>query len=412
MAAVDTPTVTLPTLDRLGVSAVPKDVDAKKVAALWFDSLVQYIESKNIDGTLSLFHPDAWFRDMLALTWTFRTFQGASKIRKFLEDTLSTQKLSEFKLTDATFQNPYPDLAWILSQFTFETDIGSCTGIFRIIPTADGQWTGFTFYTNLEQLKDYPEKVGPLRNPLPNHGKWLAQREREKEFLDKDPTVLVVGGGQSGLDIGARLKHMDIPTLVVEKNERIGDQWRHRYQALCLHDPVCEYARSTLDAWFLNFSCQGMTICHTSRKCLSFAYAPSLVLMSMRGQVPAHMACLHSRAEACGLARVLRRSARAERLDEVDRSKGGSGCEQRVGRHCRARRRLDASSARQAPRVRARVRGQQPILSKHPWQGRVSGPDLALDSAQYCEGPPGKEGVHRWVRDFRCVSLWSSSEPG
>ncbi|TFK84341.1 FAD/NAD(P)-binding domain-containing protein [Polyporus arcularius HHB13444] len=238
MAAVDTPTVNLPTLDRLGVSAVPKDVDAKKVASLWFDSLVKNIEDKNIDGILSLFHPDAWFRDMLALTWAFRTFQGASKIRKFLEDTLSAHTLSAFKFTDATFESPYPDLAWILGRFTFETEIGACSGIFRLIPTADGQWTGFTFYTNLEELKDFPEKIGSLRNHLPNHGKWLAQREREKEFVDGDPTVLIVGGGQSGLDVAARLKHLDVPTLVVEKNERIGDQWRHRYQALCLHDPV------------------------------------------------------------------------------------------------------------------------------------------------------------------------------
>ena len=239
MAAAEPPVV-LPTLDRLGVASVPADVDAQKVASLWFDSLSKYLEAGDIDGVLSLFSPDAWFRDMLALTWAFRTFHGTAKIRKFLEDKLAASKLTAFKLTDVKFENPYPDLAWILGQFTFETATGVASGVFRLVPTADGQWTGFTLYTNLEELKGFPEKVGPLRNHLPNHGKWLAQREREKEFVDADPKVLIVGGGQSGLDVAARLKFLDIPALVVEKNERIGDQWRNRYQALCLHDPVCE----------------------------------------------------------------------------------------------------------------------------------------------------------------------------
>ncbi|TBU34305.1 FAD/NAD(P)-binding domain-containing protein [Dichomitus squalens] len=228
----------LPTLDRLGVSAIPADVDVRNVAQLWLDSFAKYTESGDIDGVLSLFSSDAWWRDMLALTWAFRTFHTAPKIRKFLEDRLSVNAPTNFKLTDAKFQNLYPDLAWILGQFTFQTKVGQCSGIFRLIPTSEGGWIGFTFYTNLEDLKDFPEKIGALRNPLPNHGKWLAQREREREFVDSNPTVLIIGSGQSGLDLAARLKVLDIPTLVVEKNKRVGDQWRYRYQALCLHDPV------------------------------------------------------------------------------------------------------------------------------------------------------------------------------
>ncbi|KAI0668759.1 FAD/NAD-P-binding domain-containing protein [Trametes maxima] len=238
MAAVSEPPVVLPTLERLGVNAVPTDVDAVKVAKLWLDSFAQHVASNNIDGILSLIVSDGWWRDMLALTWDFRTFHGHAKIRKLLQDRLADAKLSAFTLIDAKLETPYPDLAWILAEYKFETDIGLGSGYFRLIPTADGQWTGFTFYTNLEDIKGHEEKVGPRRNFLPNHGKWLDQRERERQFVDGDPTVLVIGGGQSGLDVAARLKLLDIPTLIVEKNKRIGDQWRYRYQALCLHDPV------------------------------------------------------------------------------------------------------------------------------------------------------------------------------
>lgn len=243
-AATHTLPVTLPTLDRLGVKAVPTDVDAEKVAGLWLEQLAQHITNDNIDGALSLFAPDAWWRDMLALTWEFRTFHGAAKIRKLLQDRLAPSQLSNFKLASAQLEAPYPDLAWILGEFTFESAVGACSGIFRLVPTADGRWLGFTFYTNLEDLKGFEERVGPRRNFLPNHGKWLDERTHERAFEDSDPTVLIVGGGQSGLDVAVRMKLMGIPALVIEKNERIGDQWRYRYQALCLHDPVCESAFS------------------------------------------------------------------------------------------------------------------------------------------------------------------------
>ncbi|KDR66366.1 hypothetical protein GALMADRAFT_162115 [Galerina marginata CBS 339.88] len=75
-----------------------------------------------------------------------------------------------------------------------------------------------------------PKKFGALRNRQPNHGKWESVREREREFLDPatGSRVLVIGGGQSGLEVAARLQFMDIPTLVetLERNERIRDNWR------------------------------------------------------------------------------------------------------------------------------------------------------------------------------------------
>jgi putative flavoprotein involved in K+ transport len=50
--------------------------------------------------------------------------------------------------------------------------------------------------------------------------------------------VVIIGGGQGGIALGARLKRLNVPTIIVEKNERPGDSWRKRYKSLCLHDPV------------------------------------------------------------------------------------------------------------------------------------------------------------------------------
>ena len=50
--------------------------------------------------------------------------------------------------------------------------------------------------------------------------------------------MLVVGGGQAGLAIAARLAQLQVDTLIVDRERRIGDNWRNRYHALVLHNQV------------------------------------------------------------------------------------------------------------------------------------------------------------------------------
>ncbi|KAJ7781013.1 hypothetical protein B0H16DRAFT_1299386 [Mycena metata] len=232
------PAHTLPTLDRLGAT-VPDDLDAKKTATDWFKAFSTAAESGDAEGVAALFAEGSLWRDILALTWDFRTFQGPA-LPKFLADRLAGAQMSAFKLRDEYLglMRPYPDLAWIGAMFDFETKTGLCSGVFRLIPQKGGEWKAHCMFTNLEDLKGFPEKIGSLRDWAPNHGKWEEARRRSSAFEDGDPTVLIVGGGQSGLELAARLRCLDVPTLVVEKNARVGDNWRDRYEALCLHDPV------------------------------------------------------------------------------------------------------------------------------------------------------------------------------
>jgi putative flavoprotein involved in K+ transport len=50
--------------------------------------------------------------------------------------------------------------------------------------------------------------------------------------------VVIVGGGQGGIALGARLRRLGVPTIIIDKNPKPGDSWRRRYKSLCLHDPV------------------------------------------------------------------------------------------------------------------------------------------------------------------------------
>lgn len=241
--------LTLPTLQKLD-GTVPDNVDAESIAVAWFSQFSQGLETADITAVLSLLLDDAFWRDMLALTWEFRTFIGIGRISQFLTDIVksphslgSTFAISKLSLDkgNIALQAPYPDLVWIQGIFSFETPVGLGSGVFRLVPTSSGVWKAHVVYTNLEEIKGYPEKIGELRDMNAVHGdEWQQERQREINFIDFEPAVVVIGGGQAGLEIAARLKYLDIPSLVIERHPRIGDSWRKRYDALSLHDPVCE----------------------------------------------------------------------------------------------------------------------------------------------------------------------------
>ncbi|TFK35616.1 hypothetical protein BDQ12DRAFT_714647 [Crucibulum laeve] len=255
----------LPTLSKLGLSEAPKDIDALKIAADWLSSFEAQASSANVDGVLDLLLPGTYssssnendpsaisfyWRDLLALTWDFRTFEGSSAVKQFLTDRLAQVKISNVRLQIGDgkeivgFQQPFPDVAWIQAMFKFETAVGFASGIVRLVPFTltnnpnTIKWKAHSLLTNLEDLRGFPEKKGPYRNQEPNHGKWAEQRQQEAGFANEEPVALIVGGGQSGLEVAARLKALGVSSLIIEKNPKIGDNWRNRYDALCLHDPV------------------------------------------------------------------------------------------------------------------------------------------------------------------------------
>ncbi|KAI6131184.1 FAD/NAD(P)-binding domain-containing protein [Pisolithus croceorrhizus] len=237
--AIQTPATFLPTLQRLG-STVDPTIDAQAIARAWFAAFADAMSSKDTTAVIDLLTDEAFWRDMLSLTWDHHTYEGRDRVMKFLADQLPKFSPSTLELHEdlVGLETPFEDLAWIQGYFTFDTTVGHASGIFRLVLLANGSWKAHTVYTNLEDLRGFPEKIGPSSYPEEIYGGSAEAGRRENEHLDEEPSVIIVGGGQSGLGAAARLKALDVNALIIERNERIGDNWRNRYAALRLHDPV------------------------------------------------------------------------------------------------------------------------------------------------------------------------------
>jgi putative flavoprotein involved in K+ transport len=221
--------------------------ESSAIANAWLRGFGTALEGRDAAGATALFLTDGWWRDLLAFTWDLRTFHGAPAIRTALDATLAATEPHDFQLEPGkvpTLVEVDPDTRWIQAFFVFETGTSRGRGFFRLKPAGDGSWKAWTVLTAMEALQGFEENLGARRVKGVAHGEhkgrlnWLDDRNREKDFANADPQVVVVGAGQAGRTIAARLKQLGIRTLVVEKNDRIGDNWRKRYHSLVLHDPV------------------------------------------------------------------------------------------------------------------------------------------------------------------------------
>jgi putative flavoprotein involved in K+ transport len=184
-----------------------KNEAAKRPLERWLASFEEALGKKDIKAATALFADECYWRDLVAFTWNIRTCEGHAEIQAMLAATLATTQPSAFSLK--TYQEGE---GW----FTFETAVGRGIGHLRL--SGGKCWT---LLTTLQELKGFEE-----------------QRATGKERTIGDPYVVIIGGGQGGIALAARLKRLGVPAVVLEKNERAGDSWRKRYKSLVLHDPV------------------------------------------------------------------------------------------------------------------------------------------------------------------------------
>jgi putative flavoprotein involved in K+ transport len=221
------------------MTATTQPASAATVVTAWLADFSAALAAGDAHAAAALFTEDCYWRDLVSFTWNITTMEGRPAIEAMLAQTLARVQPEDWKVTDG--EEPAGADGVIEAWIDFGTPVGRGHGHLRL---RDGQ--GWTLLTTLLELKGHEEPRGPARPKGVAHGayrdrvSWLEQREHETAELGctEQPYVLIVGGGQGGIGLGARLRQLGVPTIIADKRARPGDQWRSRYKSLCLHDPV------------------------------------------------------------------------------------------------------------------------------------------------------------------------------
>jgi putative flavoprotein involved in K+ transport len=215
------------------------------MASRWLARLDSALRNGGEAALCALFHPDSHWRDVLALTWRIRTVSGRDSLVTQLHRHAAQAGAVQFRVDPERTAPRHATRAGtkcIEAIFRFETAIGRGSGVLRLIPGDEPK--AWTLLTALDEMRGHEEQVGRLRPTGHVYARdfsgpnWLQRRNFSKEFRDREPTALVVGGGHAGLSAAARLTQLGVDTLVVDRWPRVGDNWRRRYDALTLHNQV------------------------------------------------------------------------------------------------------------------------------------------------------------------------------
>ena len=219
---------------------MPNNPTAKtpsEIAAAWLAGFEAALAKGDAVAATRMFAEECYWRDLVSFTWNILTLEGRASIEAMLKSTLSRVAPSNWRLEGEATEADGVTQAW----FTFETAVSHGKGLLRL---KDGK--AWTLLTTMVSLKGHEEPAGTRRVAGVEHGvqkgrkNWAELRAEEEAELGyrTQPYCLIIGGGQGGIALGARLRRLGVPTIIVEKNARPGDSWRKRYKTLCLHDPV------------------------------------------------------------------------------------------------------------------------------------------------------------------------------
>ncbi|KAF8581239.1 putative dimethylaniline monooxygenase (N-oxide-forming), partial [Ramaria rubella] len=203
------------------------------VAQTWFSRFSRHISNPS-SKIEEIFTPNGFWRDLVALSPDIRTLHPRSSIQVFLNGHSSSMRPNNFKFgTSVKGRTIVNQFTTIQGTFTFQTCVGHCSGVFSLVPTLSGQWKALSIVVALDKLHGAAAKfsenitIGPM----------TILHADVTGFPDRKPVVVVIGAGQAGLAVAARLENLYIPTIVVECRARIGDRWRTRYDSLNINTP-------------------------------------------------------------------------------------------------------------------------------------------------------------------------------
>lgn len=221
--------------------------DLRRGIETWLTDFERTLATSNHGTFERLFADPACFRDNGAFTWDFRQFHGRQAIATSLFAVVDDIKPTNFQIAAKW---PAPEVRGkgpervVEVFFSFDTAAGVGVGVLngRLDDRSRYGFTAYALYTRLENLSGVeapePHPRGQGFTPHQPGETWAQHRDRRRQFYDGEPEVLIVGAGQAGLITAVHLARLGVRALIVDANERVGDNWRKRYDSLALHNPI------------------------------------------------------------------------------------------------------------------------------------------------------------------------------
>ncbi|KAL2635554.1 hypothetical protein R1flu_007033 [Riccia fluitans] len=213
-------------------------MDSSQEISAWLSKFGDVLLRNDTSGVLKLFlEEECYWRDYLAFTWNLLTCESKNEIAQMLEETLQRTEAEHWEIDGTATESG----GVVEAAIRFENPIARCRGYLRL---REGKC--WVIVTTLWQLKGHEEQAGPFRPPgvvcgaVKGRKTWLQIKKQEELELGhcKQPYCVIIGGGQAGIALGARLKALGVPTIIVEKNAKPGDTWRNRFSTLNTHTPL------------------------------------------------------------------------------------------------------------------------------------------------------------------------------
>ena len=212
--------------------------DAVRQVSAWLERFDAAVEESDMVAASEMFGEECFWRDLVSFTWNIVTVEGRNDIREMLSATIAGVQPGAWSVDE---ESCVEQDGVVEGWFNFETAVSRARGHLRL-----KRGRCWTLFTSMLELKGFEEKRGARRIQGAQHGfvknrkSWVELKSQEEAELGytRQPYCAIIGGGQGGIGLGARLKQLEVPTIIIEKNARAGDSWRKRYESLCLHDPV------------------------------------------------------------------------------------------------------------------------------------------------------------------------------
>ena len=216
---------------------------AEQAVEAWVRAFNLALAQSDNEALAALFLADSHWRNLFGISWQLATFSGRETLCNELGRCAAEVHATDFRVNAAALAPRRATVAGrevIEAVISFGTVDGPGIGALRLVCSPGAAPQAWTISTSADF--DLVCEARSKRDGLSSHTRdfagpdWLALRQAEIAFADREPDVLIVGGGHAGISAAVELKRIGLDALVIDRNSRVGDNWRLRYHGLKLHN--------------------------------------------------------------------------------------------------------------------------------------------------------------------------------